>query len=93
MNSTGRYWVAQLVVNFAITLAFLGFAWLFRTTDKSIAALVMGQALAHWFRESSSSGKAIPKISPEMLTATEVREDVAAESAAARAHDTKERKT
>lgn len=52
MNGSGRYFLALLAANVIVTLSLLVFAWCFRGEDKSIATLVVGALLAHWFRES-----------------------------------------
>lgn len=50
---TPLYVISQVI----ITLSLLAFAWFFREIDKSIAALVVGQLLVHWFKESNQMGK------------------------------------
>jgi hypothetical protein len=63
MNGSGRYFLALLAANVIVTLALLVFAWFFREQDKSIATLVVGALLAHWFRESGQLGRTVARAS------------------------------
>jgi hypothetical protein len=59
MNGSGKYFIALLIANVVVTLALLVFAWFFRAEDKSLATLVVGALLTHWFRESGQFGRTV----------------------------------
>lgn len=56
MNGIGKFWLAKLIVDMLVTLAFLGFAYLFRGTDKTLGGMVLGAALMYWFSSSQKAG-------------------------------------
>ena len=57
-RDNGGMWL-YVVVQAVVTVALLGFGWLMRDTDRTIASVVVTAAVAYWLGEAPRVGRQV----------------------------------